>query len=92
MLAFKEALHNIRKHARASHVTIRVTEDAGRLTLDITDDGVGFDASAARHGGLGLGNLRQRAEKVGGALRIERATAGGTRVVFTARLNLRTSK
>ncbi|WP_210519308.1 tetratricopeptide repeat-containing sensor histidine kinase [Hymenobacter terricola] len=67
-LIFKEALHNVVKHARgATLVTIRVSHDAGQLCLSVRDNAAG-PAPTARPGGHGLANMRRRAEAVGGAL------------------------
>ena len=58
-----EALANVAKYARASHATVRVRRENGRVTVDVTDDGVG-GADAARGSGL-----RGLADRVGGARR-----------------------
>lgn len=79
-LIYKEALHNIVKHAHgATLVTVRLTRQAGRLCLSVRDDAPG-PAPAARAGGHGLTNMRQRAEGVGGTLRLA-ADATGFKVV-----------
>jgi signal transduction histidine kinase len=85
VLAFKEMLHNIRKHAEAKKVQISLSQSSRELTLDISDDGIGFDSSAA-HEGQGLASLRQRAIKLGGKLRITTAPGKGTQLVLTAKL------
>ena len=85
VLAFKEMLHNIRKHAEARKVQINLSQSSRELTLDISDDGIGFDSSAA-HEGHGLASLRQRAIKLGGKLRITTAPGKGTQIVLTAKL------
>ncbi|WP_342296408.1 histidine kinase [Hymenobacter segetis] len=75
-LIYKEALHNVVKHApRATRVTVRLTEDAGRLCLSVRDDAPG-PAPIARPGGHGLANMRQRAEAVGGALNVVAEATG----------------
>ena len=51
------------------------------MTLEVADDGQGFDASEIRDtGGLGLVSMRERAEKIGGQLAIHSAPGEGTRV------------
>ena len=75
-LIYKEALHNAVKHARqASQVNICLSEEAGQLCLCVADNAPG-PAPAARSGGHGLANMRQRAEAVGGTLRVDAAAAG----------------
>ncbi len=83
-LIYKEALHNIAKHAEAQHVTIAVETKQGRLTLHIRDDGRGFDASSKR--GHGLANMRRRAETINGHLAIESQPGDGTQVTLSAKM------
>lgn len=79
----QEALNNVVKHARASHVLIelRVVDDHVRMA--VRDNGIGLDASAANephpaHPGMGLQTMRDRAEMLRGALCIEPAAPSGT--------------
>lgn len=76
----QEALNNVLKHAHASQVTVRLALDADRASLEILDDGIGFDGSAAKTGGHGLEGMRERAEHLGGSLSIESSPERGTRV------------
>lgn len=79
-----EALANVRKHARATDVDVSLTSRAGRLRLEVADNGRGFDPRA-RHSGFGLVGMKERARALGGRLRIvSGGRAGGTRVVLTA--------
>ena len=79
----KEALTNVRKHAGATQVWVRLAPDQGEVRLVVEDDGSGISSEdilrlAAGH--IGIGEMRQRAEMAGGTLRIEPRPAGGTRV------------
>ena len=77
----QEALNNILKHARARNVTVslRLAEDDKRVILEIADDGIGFDPAAVRErGGMGLRGMAERAEQLGGQLRIESEPGAGT--------------
>jgi signal transduction histidine kinase len=71
----QEALTNVSRHAQASHLSIRVTragppvDVSDAVTLSITDDGRGIDASET-HAGLGLIGMRERVEMLGGQWRI----------------------
>jgi signal transduction histidine kinase len=76
----QEALTNIAKHARAKNVRIELAERDGILTLAVEDDGVGFDASGWRGEGLGLRNMRERADAVGARIKVSSAAGAGTRV------------
>ena len=79
LAVLREALTNVGKHARASQVVITIA--AGEeLRLVVADDGVGLrDANAA---GLGLKNLRQRAERLGGDVELGTSREGGTRLTW----------
>jgi signal transduction histidine kinase len=77
----QEALNNVLKHAGATSVTVAVRSKGGRVELEITDDGTGFDPDAMiDHGGMGLVSMRERADKMGGSFAVLSAPAGGTRV------------
>ncbi|MDP2834220.1 MAG: hypothetical protein Q8Q28_13185 [Pseudomonadota bacterium] len=87
----QEALANVLKHARASVVRIdaRKVERDGHsgVLVSIADNGMGYDMGydETRHGGRGLGNMRDRARRLGAELRIE--TEAGTRVEVFLPLN-----
>ncbi|MCD6043324.1 MAG: hypothetical protein K0R40_2927 [Burkholderiales bacterium] len=80
----QEALTNAAKHSGGKSVDIAVSWRQGRLRLTVADDGGGFQdpegARSARRGGFGLPTMRERAEALGGTLRIE-FPGRGTRVV-----------
>lgn len=63
----QEALTNIQRHAAATQVRIRVTQNAHQLCLEITDNGLGFDAQHLEPPqGIGLQNIRERVEHLEG--------------------------
>jgi signal transduction histidine kinase len=74
-----DALGNIARHARARHASLRFFPENGRMILEVSDDGVGFDYDSATSG-HGLGNMRERAFAVGGTLRVESRPGHGARV------------
>jgi signal transduction histidine kinase len=76
-----EALHNVVKHANASHAAVTVTADASHLRLTISDDGAGFDPKLKRVGHLGLSTMAWRAHDIGAELTITSTRGGGTRVL-----------
>ncbi len=76
---FKEALHNIIKHAQARQVTIEVGVAEKTLTLSIRDDGIGMEPATAP-GGHGLQNMQRRAGEIGGSLTIESQPGAGTSI------------
>jgi signal transduction histidine kinase len=73
-----EALTNVAKYACASLVRIELHRDAGRIVVEIVDDGVG-GADPAR--GSGLRGLADRVEALGGRLSVHSPAGAGTRVV-----------
>jgi signal transduction histidine kinase len=82
----EEAVTNARKHAKASHIWVRLNRAGDLLRLEIQDDGVGFDvaqveANYEQRGSLGMINLHERAELLNGLLRIDSAKGKGTRIV-----------
>jgi signal transduction histidine kinase len=79
--AAQELLTNVVKHARASSVAILLDADAGAVSMDVVDDGVGIDlVSVERQGALGLLGLRERISALGGELRLQRNPDVGTTV------------
>lgn len=79
----QEALTNVLKHAGATHASVDLIERNGRVEMVITDDGRGFDLGSIRtnrEGGMGLLGMRERAELLGGTLRVRTAPGGGTRL------------
>jgi signal transduction histidine kinase len=75
----QEGLTNVLRHARASTVSLSLEEgDDGGLRLRIEDDGRGFEPADAN--GLGLVIMRERAQSVGGQLRIDALPGRGTRI------------
>ncbi len=82
---YKEALHNIVKHAQAQQVWVRLQLRGRQLELEVRDDGRGLP-SAGRPGGQGLPNMRMRTAAVGGTITFD-ASGPGTAVLV--RLPLR---
>jgi NarL family two-component system sensor histidine kinase YdfH len=80
-----ESLGNIARHAQAHQVWVRTFQQESMLTIEIRDDGIGFDLSheATRAGHYGLLGLRERARLAGGRLEIESASGRGTTMRFT---------
>ncbi len=76
----QEALTNVRKHAEASSASIHVYEHAHQLVVVVEDNGRGFDVEQARHCGVGLQVMKERAASLGGYLEIHTATGHGTRI------------
>ena len=93
----QELLANVRKHARAKHVTVTLSYITDVVALDVRDDGAGFspnvapgalgrtaaEGAPAATGGFGLRGLRERAEQLGGTVEVESAPGEGTTVSVT---------
>jgi signal transduction histidine kinase len=78
--AWREAMHNIVKHAHASQVDLSFDVLPDRVVLQVKDDGVGFDPLASYPGHLGLQSMRERVASLGGVLEIQSAPGQGTRI------------
>ncbi len=84
--AYKEALHNVRRHADARSVHIRIDIDRSHLEFEVRDDGRGFDPEKLSPDGHGLANLSRRARRLAGDCEIETLPGAGTRVRFRGRI------
>ena len=77
----QEALNNALKHSGETHVSVEIQSSASTILLKVTDNGKGFDHVAAQSsGGMGLFNMRQRAEELHGKLIIASSPEAGTSV------------
>ncbi|MGH3589103.1 MAG: sensor histidine kinase, partial [Pseudonocardia sp.] len=86
--AAQEALTNVAKHADASRVGLTLSYMEDLVSLDVRDDGVGFEpwtgrAPDAAGGGFGIAAMRQRVQRLAGRLEIESEPGGGTAVSAT---------
>jgi signal transduction histidine kinase len=78
----QESLNNVIKHARAQTVLLTLTQVNGTLTLAVTDNGRGFNPAQAT-GGMGLPGMRERVERLGGALKVQSMPNIGTTICVT---------
>ncbi len=90
----QEALNNIRKHANASKVSLRLQFQEDKLLVEIGDNGKGFDFSqtldgAVSMGHIGLLGMKQRAEMLGGDVRIKTGVGVGTTITLSLPIQLR---
>jgi signal transduction histidine kinase len=86
--AIQEALANVREHAGASHVEVKIRARRSAIELQITDDGMGFEveravAKAAQRGRLGLVGIAERVRMLGGTFELESSPGGPTRLKLT---------
>ena len=82
LAVIREAVTNIGRHAGASSASVTVDVTDSQCRLQVVDNGRGLSSTRSVGGGLGLGNLRRRAEKLHGQFTIESPDGGGTRVVW----------
>jgi signal transduction histidine kinase len=78
----QEQLRNIQKYAQASRVEICVDLEGDDLTMLISDNGLGFEMAKVKKG-IGIANMKRRAELFGGATQISSAPGNGCQVLVT---------
>jgi signal transduction histidine kinase len=87
----QESLTNVARHAEARRVEVALDRADGAVTLDVRDDGRGFSTGDPRRpGSFGLAGLRERAQLLGGDVRIESRPGQGTTVHVRIPLEKRT--
>ena len=79
----QEALTNVRKHADATVVRIHADTADHNLVVSVADNGRGFDPHEARHDGMGLLGMEERARLMGGQLHVTSEPSNGTQVELT---------
>jgi signal transduction histidine kinase len=85
---YREALNNIKKHAKASHVVVKLTQDDSRLVLVVDDNGEGFSFAGKFTGDeldrlrLGPISIKERTRTVGGVLTVESNPGHGARLTI----------
>lgn len=88
----EEALGNARKYAKANLIEIRFWQEDNLFVAQVRDDGVGFDTADVNRdyssrGSLGMVNMRERAERIDGSLRVESEPGRGTSVMLVVPLS-----
>ena len=77
----REAVTNAVRHGQAGHIGIRISREEGGATMRVSDDGIGFDPTAAADSGrFGLISMRERAKEVGASLEVHSVPGQGTTV------------
>jgi signal transduction histidine kinase len=78
----QEAISNALRHAKPTVISVNLRLDSPNLVLEIRDNGSGIDSTRLKNGeGLGLGNMRDRAETLGAELDIRTAEGRGTSII-----------
>jgi signal transduction histidine kinase len=78
----QEAMNNVRRHADATMVRVRMVSDGPRFRIEVSDNGRGFDVNAPAGGGYGLQSMRERAALIGGTLTVASAVQDGATVAL----------
>jgi len=72
-------MNNVAKHSKASLVNLLLQKEGERILLSVQDNGQGFDPEKVKKG-MGLSNIRERAELSGGACELQSTMGKGTTV------------
>jgi signal transduction histidine kinase len=83
----QEALGNAQRYARAKQITIDLVFTPHAVRLAVEDDGIGFVLADVSGSGFGLAGMRERAERINGALTIDSIPGKGTRIVLEGPFN-----
>ncbi len=81
LAVLREGLTNAGKYAQGNHFSVTIVVD-GHVRLEVTDDGMGIDLPNFERVGMGLTNMRIRAERLGGTFSVESPPDGGTRLLW----------
>ena len=79
----QEAVRNAIQHASAGHIAVSLSRTVSGLRLEVVDDGIGFDRKAIDPQRLGIVGMSERADAIGGELRVGTAAGEGTRITLT---------
>lgn len=78
-LVIKEILHNVVKHSQATQVNINIMEINQQVTIEIQDNGIGFELTNAKDTGNGLHNMQKRMNRIDGTIKITSSKGNGTK-------------
>jgi signal transduction histidine kinase len=76
----QEAMNNAARHSKAKNIRVSVRQNAGRISVVVTDDGVGFDPKRTR--GMGILGMEERVKRLGGTFAIESQAGQGAALRF----------
>jgi NarL family two-component system sensor histidine kinase LiaS len=83
----QEALSNVTRHSEAVKVELQLHREDSEVVLIISDNGKGFDLSAAEDHGMGLNSMRERVQSLGGNLIVESEPGQGTRLTARSQIS-----
>ena len=76
----QEALTNVLKHAHATRFNARISFDSDAVSLELRDNGDGFDVDGVNGGGIGLIGMRERADQIGAMVNVISEPGKGTKI------------
>jgi ligand-binding sensor domain-containing protein/signal transduction histidine kinase len=82
VLMFKEAISNIAKHAKATEVSLDFGYNKEKVTIQLSDNGVGFDTNKLSGKGNGINNIKHRAQKMGAHISFNTEINKGLTLIF----------
>ena len=85
----EEGLTNVVKHAGAASVWLTVAYERRMVRITLADDGRGFDLAGSREGHWGIVGMQERAQEIGGRLRLRSTPESGTEVALEIPINRR---
>jgi|GEM_PF-2891287 len=91
IMTFKEAMHNVLKHAEAKNVSLSFNYRNDQIEIVLTDDGKGFDLEH-HHEGYGLRNMKSRVNELAASFEIQTKNAFGTKVIFSGKPSISESR
>ena len=88
----QESLTNVARHSKASRADVRIECLDGVISMEVRDNGQGFNPNGKKHDRLGLLGMRERVEMIGGTFRVETAPGKSTAVHVMVPLRKGTAK
>ncbi|MBK8954177.1 MAG: tetratricopeptide repeat protein [Saprospiraceae bacterium] len=85
-LVFKEATHNCFKYSKASELQVNFSLDGDTFTMQLTDNGIGFQHGELQGSGNGLRNMEKRMQNVGASFQLDSISGKGTSLKFEGRI------
>jgi signal transduction histidine kinase len=79
----QEFIQNSIKHSKCKLITIELKELENNITLNLSDDGIGFDTSIIYANGIGISNMKKRTEMLGGSFDLQSTRKTGTQLIIT---------
>ena len=83
LLGAREAIRNASLHGHARNILVKLCFEPARVTLEVVDDGGGFDPAEVREGHYGILGMQERVKQMGGTLELASSPGHGSRVAVS---------